>query len=121
MLWILLCIICIALAALSNATMDRLENLPAFNASVFYKKDAKFWLKEISWRYAKKIFGYKIDAWHIAKSAMVCFLILAVILPLIFDPPNLKGYLTILIYVAYGIVWNAVFNFSYNKLLKRKK
>lgn len=54
--------------------MDAWENEPNYNESVFKNWNKKFWLKFVSWQYARKIFGYKLDAWHLAKSCMIiCF------------------------------------------------
>ena len=64
------------LAAVFNAIMDKLEN-ENFYTSVFKNLNEKFWYKRESWKYAKKIFGYKIDGWHLAKSAMIICLCLA--------------------------------------------
>lgn len=98
----------IILAALFNAVMDRTENVVAFNRSIFNHLDQKFWCKEISWKYAKKIFGWKADAWHIAKSAMICLLI-----GLIFFRVEWWHYFLL------GATWNVVFTFCYHKLLHR--
>lgn len=93
----------IFLAAGFNAVMDILEN-ENFHASVFSKSDQKFWYKRESWKHAKKIFGYKIDGWHISKSIMIC----TILIPLSE---------TFLQWVIYGLIWNVVFGITY-KLLK---
>jgi len=103
-------ILFIAIAAACNAVMDRTENAPAFNKSVFNHFDVKFWLKEVSWQYASKIFGYKVDAWHLAKSFMIIFLLMAVGL----YSPILGG---VFDFLLFGIVWNLTFNLFYNKIL----
>lgn len=98
----------VAIAALFNAVMDRTENLVAFNRSIFNHLDQRFWCKEISWQYATKVFNWKADAWHIAKSAMICLL-----LGLVFIRVDWWHYFTL------GLTWNIVFNISYKKLLYR--
>jgi hypothetical protein len=100
----------IAIAAACNAVMDRTENAPAFNKSVFNHFDVKFWLKEVSWQYASKILRWKFDSWHVAKSLMVIFLAMAIIL----QTPILGGVFDFIIYIS---VWNLTFNLFYNKIL----
>lgn len=101
----------IFLAAAFNAIMDRTENAPAFNQSIFKNLDQTFWLKEVSWKYAKKIFSWKFDAWHLAKSSMIICFIGAV---LVF---HLKHQAWVH-FISMGIIWNASFNLFYNKILK---
>lgn len=98
----------IILAALLNAVMDRTENIVAFNRSIFSHLDQKFWCKEISWQYATKIIGWKADAWHIAKSGMICLLIAIIF----FHVPWWH-------YFILGVTWNVSFTFFYHKLLHR--
>src|ERR1044072_4898033 len=57
------------LAGVFNAFMDSIEE-GHFQNSIFSKLDPKFWYKWESWKWAKTIFGYRFDAWHIAKSLM---------------------------------------------------
>lgn len=53
--------------------MDAWENENFFE-SIFKKWDQRFWYKRESWKHAKKIFGYRIDGWHLAKTCMIiCF------------------------------------------------
>lgn len=64
-----------SIAAVLNALMDRLEN-ESFHGSVFKDMDQHFWYKRESWDKAYRFMGYKFDAWHLGKSAMViCFAI----------------------------------------------
>ena len=100
----------IAIAAACNAVMDRTENAPAFNKSVFNHFDVKFWLKEVSWQYAPKFFGWRYDCWHVAKSLMVVFCVLSIII----YSPILGG---VFDFLLFGIVWNLTFNLFYNKIL----
>lgn len=99
----------IILAAVLNSLMDIFEN-ENFHKSIFNDLNQKFWYKRESWKYAKKLFGYKFDAWHICKSLMIiCFC-----LALVFYKP-IFGYIDILFY---GALWNLTFNIFYNKILK---
>jgi len=99
----------IILSALCNATMDILEN-ENFHISIFKDLNQKFWYKRESWKYAKTLFGYKFDAWHICKSLMIIFMCLSIV----FYTP-LAGILDVLLY---GALWNLTFNITYNKILK---
>lgn len=102
----------IILASLMNAVMDRTENIVAFNRSVFNHKDKRFWCKDVSWQYAKKIFSWKADAWHIAKSSMIILLAFA----MVFFKSTGLWWADVLII---GCAWNITFTFGYHKLLYR--
>jgi hypothetical protein len=104
--------ILISLAASMSAIMDRTENLVAFNRSVFNHLSPKFWCKEISWQYSKKIFRYKLDAWHLAKSTMIVSGVCAAV----FGESSGNWMLDI---VIAGVIWNVVFNLFYHKILYR--
>ena len=104
------------LAAFCNAVMDRTENAPAYNKSVFKNLPKTFWLKEVSWQYATKIFGWKGDCWHIAKSLMIIFMAATVAFTLAFEP-LLRPWLN---FIVLGLLWNGTFNLFYNYILKRK-
>jgi hypothetical protein len=104
--------ILIFLAAQFNAIMDRTGDLVAFNASIFSDKDPAFWCREISWKYAKKIFGWKADAWHIAKSTMIILLVAGIVIyQPVFNP--------ISDFFIMGAIWNASFNLGYKTFYKR--
>jgi hypothetical protein len=96
----------IALAAVFNACMDCFENEPNFNESIFKAWNKRFWCKDISWQYAKKIGGFKFDSWHIAKSLMVISLAVA----LCFDYRG--NWWVIMLNV--GLVWNLTFTTFYH-------
>jgi len=100
----------IALAAFLNAVMDRIEYGAAFRVSIFRNLNPKFWQKNVSWEYAKKVFGWKFDAWHVSKSLMI----ISFTFGIVFYKPIL-GIVDILIF---GAVWNVVFNVFYNNILK---
>jgi hypothetical protein len=101
------------LAAFFNACMDAFENSPNFDESIFKRLDKKFWCKDVSWHYAHRIFGYKFDAWHIAKSAMVICLVIAVVL----FRPHHEWWVH---FVSIGLIWNATFVLFYHVIFKVK-
>jgi hypothetical protein len=119
-------VILICFAAFFNAIMDRVGDEVAFNASIFSKLNPKFWSKDISWKYAKKVFGWKFDAWHVAKSLMVCTVILGYFYhtPIVkFDWASIRiGNLIFpwIDYILLGFTWNGVFNIFYKHLLKKR-
>lgn len=102
----------IALAAFFNAVMDAVENENFFE-SIFKNLPQRFWYKRESWKYTKKVFGYRFDAWHISKSLMVICWVLA----LVFIAPGKPWWVTL---PTAGIVWNCWFYVFYNLLFKVK-
>lgn len=100
-------------AAFFNSIMDSTENFANFNKSIFKNLDQKFWLKEESWKYAKMIFGWRADIWHISKSAMIFCFAGAIIL---FRPTHQWW----VHFISLGIIWNATFWLFYNKLFRIK-
>ena len=98
----------ILLAAICNAVMDILEN-ENFSSSVFRNLDPKWWYKRESWKYAKKIFGWKYDGWHVFKSTTIILLVLAIVL----YRPVLNP---VLDFFIMGGIWNATFSYTYKKL-----
>lgn len=105
----------VLIASFFNSCMDTFENTPNFNESIFKNFDKKFWCKDVSWQYAKRIGGYKFDAWHLSKSAMIFCIIGAIIL----FRPILNCYWWVY-FIGYGIVWNATFITVYHILFKVK-
>lgn len=101
----------IIIAAFSNAFMDTVEN-ENFYESIFRDFDERFWYKRTSWKYAKKFFGWKLDAWHIAKSIMIISLVGCIV--------SYKKIITPFVdFFVLGFLWNVLFNLFYNKLFKR--
>ena len=99
------------MAAVMNAIMDRLENETYFK-SVFKYWNQKFWYKRVSWEYAKVVFNYKIDGWHLCKSMMIIFIAAAIVsYQMLFSP--------IVDIIIIGIVWNVTFEFMYSTILKK--
>jgi len=96
-------------AAIFKAVADTVDH--HFDTSIFRRYDPKFWDRDISSDKAKRIFGYKIDAWHISLSFMICCMIAAAI----FHQPKLAWYWE---FVIGGTMWNIVFNIFYNRILR---
>lgn len=99
------------LVGVLNAFMDTIEE-GHFSNSIFRNWNPKFWYKWQSWKYAKKIFNYPLDAWHIAKSLMWTFVSLGVVMyQEIFNP-----YLD---FATIGLVIMLTFNVFYNHIFKK--
>lgn len=96
-------------AAIFKAVADTVDH--HFDTSIFRRHDPNFWDRDISSDKAKRIFGYKLDAWHIALSLMIVCMILAII----FHQRKLDWYLELIIG---GVIWNSVFSLFYNKILR---
>lgn len=74
----MLTFIFISFAAVCKALADTVYF--HYYTSVFSDKgqfDEYFWNPDKSWIYAKRIRGYKIDAWHLSNSGMIVFFVLA--------------------------------------------
>jgi hypothetical protein len=97
--------------ALLNACMDAWENENYFE-SVFKEWPQRFWYKRESWKWVKKLWGYKFDAWHIAKTLLViCIALLPVC--------EFRGSWWV-IAMNIGIVWNGTFALFYHFVFKIK-
>jgi hypothetical protein len=114
----------IALAAMFKALADAFENTPNFDESIFRNFDKKFWCKDVSWYYAKKIYfkipfikkpidTYKIDSWHLCITIMVCCIAGAVVV----YKPHHEWWVH---YVSIGTIWNVVFVLFYHGVFKVK-
>lgn len=104
--------ILVCIGAICNALMDTVENEVHFNMSVLRDLNRRFWLKSISWEFAKKFFGWKADAWHISKSLMLwCLLGVPIFHEVIFHP--------VIDFVILGNVWNFVFVNYYKRVFRR--
>lgn len=104
-------------ASFFNAVMDATENSPNFHESIFKKLPVQFWLKEQSWKYAPKLFGYKFDCWHIAKSCMILSFVFAIML---FHLPLIKWQDWATYIAVAGVIWNGGFWLFYHKLFRVK-
>ena len=92
------------LAAFFNAVMDKTKDTIQYDSSVF-KRWGKFWNDEEPTKFIPYT-KYKLNAWHLSKSLMIICICAAISC-------------TIWEFIIYGIIWNLVFNFMYNKALKR--
>jgi hypothetical protein len=102
-------ILLISFAAFCKALADTLAH--HFDTSVFRKKNRKFWDPVISSEWVKKVFAYKLDAWHLSNSAMIVAMVCAIV----FHSNRFEWWIEIPIG---GVVWNLVFNLFYNKILR---
>jgi hypothetical protein len=112
----------IILAAFFNAVMDAVENENFFE-SIFRNLNQKFWYKRESWKYAKKAFGYRFDAWHTAKSCMITSLCAAIYIEQFSNQIWHTGLLFIDIgidIIIAGVIWNLAFTLFYHKLFNVK-
>jgi hypothetical protein len=111
------------LAIIFNSVMDRVDDENFFQ-SIFKNLKQSFWYNRESWKTSKMIFGYRLDAWHIAKTLMLAsFAAFGVITfyksPLIVIPG--RDFLTFdLNLIAYCFIWSLGFNLFYGKLFYRK-
>ena len=120
MISILLSILFFSLAAACNAVMDKLSF--HFHKSVFNGLDPTFWDPSVSWKYAKIIpfTKYKVDAWHLFKSAMIIFICIGLMFAYMNNGIadfNIRSF--IVIFLMLGILWNGVFNLFFNHLLAK--
>jgi hypothetical protein len=113
----------ILLAAFFNAVMDAVENENFFE-SIFKNLPKQFWYKRESWKYVKKIFGYRPDAWHLSKTLMLfCFTgaVISFAASVISFSLPLKKWQDVAMYVAaFGVIWNASFWLFYHVIFKVK-
>lgn len=103
------------LSGVFNAFMDTIEE-GHFTNSIFSDWNQKFWFKWESWKYAKKIFGYPVDAWHIAKSLMWTCVSLGAVIYHRSDP--IFPYWP-LDFATIGLVIMLAFNVFYNHIFKK--
>jgi hypothetical protein len=127
-IYLCLSLVCWELAAICNAIMDTLKF--HYYTSIFCEKYGvynAFWNEDVKDNKPYIIPGtkYKVNAWHLFKSAMIvlfalcnCFIFLA------------GTYITYLPYkiiivtgllIVYGFRWNGFFNLFFNKILVQKK
>lgn len=124
-IWIivLLCLFLIAVCARWNAAMDRTDF--DFETSIWKHKDPKYYNKQVSWKYAKKIFGWPDDFWHWCKSKMLVWLLIfpaLLITCLLYYKYMFTIPIFILVFftswIVCGFAWNLTFNLYFNKIFK---
>lgn len=119
-----------AIAPILNAIMDICES-EAYFTSIFPQDSANrwlyFWYKRLSWNFGgnKKLFGYKFDGWHIAKSIMIILIVASALIQIYFEGQWIHWvssiWLNILVeFCIKGLIWNTVFTLFYHKLLRAK-
>lgn len=99
------------LAATCKAIADTLRH--HFDTSIFRPLNRNFWDTSISEN--KKLFWftkYRLDAWHLANSAMI----VAVVLFGVYAKPVFPW--KALDFLSFGLLWNGTFNTFYNHILK---
>jgi hypothetical protein len=106
---ILSCIL-IALAVLCNVVMDKTKDTIQYESSVFYKWgwNPKFWNDEAYDKEFVPFTKYKLNAWHLSKSAMLWLLF---VIPFVYKP--FLGYLD---YPIMLIEWVVLFSPMYHKI-----
>jgi len=105
----MIALILISIAAICKAFSDTIAH--HFDTSIFRGKNRDFWEANRVNSTAKRIFGYKVDAWHISNSIMIIAFIVAVII----NASPLKWYWQLL---AGGVGFNITFNIFYNKVFR---
>lgn len=117
-------IIFLVLSAICKACSDTLAH--HYYKSIFNQKGwpCRFWNPILSSTEAYIIphTKYKVDAWHLFNSGMICFFIAALVMAWQNGEAVLNVwwfYLTA--YVFLGIGWNMVFNLFYNYILIKHK
>jgi hypothetical protein len=112
----------VLIASFFNACMDSFEN-ENYYESIFKSWDIKFWYKRESWKYAKKIFGYHVDGWHLAKSLMIICVALAMYTEQFSNQIWHTNILLLNIGIditIMGIIWNLGFNLFYHHIFRIK-
>lgn len=111
----------ITTASIFNSVMDSVEN-EHINATDFAKLNPAWWNKRVSWNKAKKIFKWKYDSWHVGKSLMLFFIMLAIVT----YRPVIQISVVLLnqdfYYVDFMIAssaWIFPFNLFYNKIFRK--
>lgn len=115
-------LIFVVLASFFNSCMDAWENENYFE-SIFKHWDQKFWYKRESWKYSRRLFGYHLDGWHLAKSSMIICIAGAIYTEQFSKQIWHTGQLVLDIgidIVIMGILWNLGFNLFYHLLFKVK-
>jgi hypothetical protein len=112
-------IIFYSLTIFFNACMDAFEN-ENFGESIFKRWSKKFWYKRESWKWARRVFGYKLDGWHICKSLCIIFFVSAA-LAFRFEWDMQVKWQDITWYLFWaGAIWVFEFWIFYHKLFKIK-
>lgn len=103
-------IIIISLAAICKALADTLDH--HFDTSIFRSNPRRTWDPNVIHKTNRQIFGYPLDAWHIANSVQIGSWIA---LPVMHQPVLPQWWMD---YGASGILFIIVFNIFYNKIFR---
>ena len=96
------------IAALFNAVMDKLKD--HYSSSIWWDKTTFYPTQKDA--FGKKFLGIMVlDAWHLAKTAMIILLMIAIVIPC-----NFYWWEYLVLY----FVWGCGFNLGWNYLFKRK-
>lgn len=112
----------VLLGAFFNSCMDAWENENYFE-SIFKDWDQRFWYKRESWKYARKVFGYHIDGWHLAKSSMIVSIAFAIYTEQFSNQiwhTNINWLNVFIDVLVASVIWNLGFNLFYHILFKVK-
>lgn len=122
-LYIVLATVFLAVAAVMNAIMDKLETEISFDNSIFCNEDKNFWCKPISAHHVPflKWSRYRPDGWHQSKTAMIVYI--AISIGFVYLAGAVSGFITwyapLIIIAWVGIVWNLSFNTAYKLFTKK--
>lgn len=101
----------VMLAAVFNAVMSSIDNIPHFTLSLFSRLNKEFWSKEDSSAKALRGGGYKFDMWHISQSIMIiCFSLVC----------KCNYHFEWLDIVTFGFFYNMTFSLFYDIVLRRR-
>jgi hypothetical protein len=108
--------ILISFAAICCALMDVVDHY--FEESIFRNWNQKFWNKEVSSDHAPRVFGFKVDCWHLSKAAMIWAFIAMPFVPSWKELFELPWYLD---YAVAGAWFILVFNLFYNRVFFQRR
>lgn len=109
----------IFLAAFFNACMDAFENENFFE-SIFKNWNQKVWYKRESWKHAKRVFSFKLDAWHMSKAFMIICMSMCFAIQIYIESVQ-PDFIDVAIRICYfGTIWNFTFWLFYHKIFMIK-
>lgn len=107
-------VLLVFLAAICNAVMSSIDNIPHFTQSVFSRLNKDYWSKEDSWNTKYKIGGYKFDGWHNFQSGMICSFIGSLWIAL-----STGVQFTWVDFLLVGYLYNIIFSLFYDIIFRR--
>ena len=103
----------IAIAAVAKAAADMMRN--RFDVSIWRRKSLTY-DPRVSYKYAKMIFNYPVDGWHVANSIMIVAFVAAAVVPM-----RTTWLMAAVLWVAFGAWFIVVFNVFYNRIFTYTK